>query len=430
MNSPPTGRKEVRVKVGDDSDDTIATAIIAERKRGGQVFVVVPFVRDVAPTRNRILNIVPGLRVIEAHGRHTDLEDRIDQFSTQAADVLVATTVIENGIDMPNVNTIIVLQADRFGISALYQLRGRVGRCDRQAFAFFLKATDKVITAEAEVRLEHIQIFSALGSGYDLSRRDMEMRGYGTIFGAEQSGSKDVGIDLQTEIMREALDELQKKIFMPVQVARVDLGTDLELLATALMGPMPEQATVEALLRWESRLAAIVLKRAFASSAGDVLRELRAFDEALGPDDIAALLKRWITSVPTADDDLDVPMGHQLFELAKRKILSMHCRQLGITDVFKDAEGRIVLSFDTYLAHEKWSAACMAGSAVLGATLSYHADGYLETKQQFEETRSIPHALLDAVTQLELRARAMMKDTLAGDSEADFDKVVNKVDGA
>ena len=430
MNSPPAGRKEVQVKVGDDSDAIIAKAIVAERKRGGQVFVVVPFVRDVAPTRNRILRIVPGLRVIEAHGRHTDLEDRIDQFSTQAADVLVATTIIENGIDMPNVNTIIVLQADRFGISALYQLRGRVGRCDRQAFAFFLRATDKVVTLEAETRLAYIQTITALGSGYDLSRRDMEMRGYGTIFGAEQSGSKDVGIDLQTEILRGALDELQEKIFMPVQVARVDLGTDLELLATALVGPMPEQTDVEALLRWESRLAAVVLKRAFPSSADDVLRELRAFNGASGPDDVAALLKRWMAAMPTAADDPEVPVGPQLFELAKRKLLSMHCRQLGVTDIYKDAEGRIVLSFDSYLTHEKWSAACTAGSVVLGATLSHHADGYLQTKQQFEETRSIPHALLDTVTQLELRARAMMKNILVDDSDADLDEVVAEVDGA
>lgn len=157
MNSPPSGRKEVKVKVGRDEDEVIVCAIADEIKREGQVFVVVPFVSDVGPTCNRIMGLISGIRVIDAHGRHEDLEDRIDAFSRRQADVLVSTTVIENGIDMPNVNTIIVLSANRFGMSSLYQLRGRVGRSTRQAYAFFLyNATS--LSIEAETRLIYLKV--------------------------------------------------------------------------------------------------------------------------------------------------------------------------------------------------------------------------------------------------------------------------------
>lgn len=191
----------------------IEEAIEKERAREGQVFVIVPFVKNVGPTRERLEELIPDLRVIEAHGQHEDLEDRIDAFSSTRADVLVATTVVENGIDMPNVNTIIVLDADRFGMSALYQLRGRVGRSSRQAFALFM--TNKTsLTVEAETRLTYLRTFTRLGSGYDLSRRDMDMRGYGTIFGSEQSGTKDVGVDLQAVLLKNALEELKKSFIL------------------------------------------------------------------------------------------------------------------------------------------------------------------------------------------------------------------------
>lgn len=161
MNSPPSGRKEVKVTVGRDEDEVIISAITQEIGREGQVFVVVPFVSDVRPTCERIEDLVAGVRVIEAHGRHEDLEDRIDAFSRRQADVLVSTTVIENGIDMPNVNTIVVLSANRFGMSSLYQLRGRVGRSSAQAFAYFLHNATS-LSVEAETRLIYLKVTSLL----------------------------------------------------------------------------------------------------------------------------------------------------------------------------------------------------------------------------------------------------------------------------
>ena len=408
MNSPPTGRKEVKVRVGPDLDSTIVNAIEQERARSGQVFVVVPFVKDVAPTTNRLLHRIPGLRVIEAHGRHTDLEDRIDRFSSREADVLVATTVIENGIDMPNVNTIVVLQADRFGISALYQLRGRVGRSKTQAYAYFLKTANKEITIEAETRLIYLETFTALGSGYDLSRRDMEMRGYGTIFGAEQSGSKDVGIDLQTELLKATLEELQERLFLPVQVTRVDLGTDIELLGTTLLGALPSHTDVAALLQWEKMLAAVVIKQAFPGSESSLLHEQKAFDEVASAQEVAELLKKWMAVIP---DEQAPSVGPRLFEIAKRKLLSFTCMLLGVQEVYQNEEGRIVLSFESYLAKEKWKKVCSYDGSV-DKLFRHHPDGYLETMHPIKDIRVTSNTLISAVSKLEQHASKMMREVL------------------
>ena len=224
MQSPPKGRKEVMVSVGEENKATIREAIQKEAERGGQAFVVVPLIKDIVPAEEMLAKLLPDIKCITAHGEHADLQERVDSFSlNRDATVLIATTVIENGVDMPNVNTIIVLNANRFGMSALYQLRGRVGRSTRQvvkyklidysslryslicqifvqllinlllsdipfieelrfhyqAYAYFMVKPQISITTEAEARLIYVQTFTALGSGYDLACRDMEMRGAG-----------------------------------------------------------------------------------------------------------------------------------------------------------------------------------------------------------------------------------------------------------
>jgi transcription-repair coupling factor (superfamily II helicase) len=168
MASPPRGRLEVKVNVSIDDDALLVRALTEEIARNGQAFVVVPFVRDIDPTKARLLTLLPNLRIIEAHGQHDDLEARIELFTSRSADVLLATTVIENGIDMPNVNTIVVLDADRFGMSALYQLRGRVGRSTRQAYAYFM-TNGTAISVEAEARLMYVKVtfFSFPFTSYD-----------------------------------------------------------------------------------------------------------------------------------------------------------------------------------------------------------------------------------------------------------------------
>lgn len=274
MNSPPKGRKEVQVYVGATDYAVLKKAIEAEVNRGGQVFVVVPFISEITPVHEKIREVLPQITVLEAHGQLASLEERILAFTQRQGDVLLSTAVIENGIDMPNVNTIIVLNADKFGMSALYQLRGRVGRSSKQAYAYFMTNMTSV-TVESESRLIYIKTFTALGSGYELSRRDMEMRGYGTIFGKDQSGSKDVGIDLQTSILNQALKDIEMELIIPIPECRVQFALDIEGFGESNCGAMPgpragtlaenAQETIEWLslqsevTRWETDMAQKVI---------------------------------------------------------------------------------------------------------------------------------------------------------------------------
>jgi transcription-repair coupling factor (superfamily II helicase) len=258
MNSPPAGRKAVNVTVCRDQDAVLVDAIAFELARDGQVFIVVPFVADVDPTCSRLQQLMPDVSIIDAHGRHDDLEDRIDQFSRREADVLVCTTVIENGIDLPNVNTIVVLSANRFGMSSLYQLRGRVGRSSKQAYAYFMTNVTS-LTIEAETRLMFLKTLTALGSGYELSRRDMEMRGYGTIFGTDQSGAKDVGLDLQAAILKDAVDTLKEEQIIAVPDCRIELGLPIETAFVSSLGLLPSSESLNAVAIWEAQLAEIIL---------------------------------------------------------------------------------------------------------------------------------------------------------------------------
>jgi transcription-repair coupling factor (superfamily II helicase) len=310
MNSPPKGRKEVVTKVGRLSDADLVAAIKGEVERGGQVFVVCPLIEQVMTEFDRLEALLASTlspnRICMAHGRMEDLEQRIDQFATRKFDVLVATTVIESGIDMPNVNTMIVLYAERFGIAQLYQLRGRVGRSDRQAFAYFCPNSTS-LSVEAEQRLEYINTFTALGSGYDLSRRDMEMRGHGTIFGSEQSGARDVGLDLQSEILAEAVEQLRKDSVIGAAETRLALNTKLEALGKGVAGPLPETSDLMGVSRWEGRLASALLLKWLGTSdeSNDVAR--RFLTAASGAKELRALLTQLKSKhkrIPTLVGDL------------------------------------------------------------------------------------------------------------------------------
>lgn len=311
MNSPPKGRKEVVTKVGRLGDAELVAAIKAEVERGGQVFVVCPLIEQVLTEFDRLEDLLASTlapnRICMAHGRMEDLEQRIDQFATRKFDVLVATTVIESGIDMPNVNTMIVLYAERFGIAQLYQLRGRVGRSDRQAFAYFCPNSTS-LSVEAEQRLEYINTFTALGSGYDLSRRDMEMRGHGTIFGSEQSGARDVGLDLQSEILAEAVEQLKKDSVIGAAETRLALNTKLEALGKGVAGLLPERSDLMGVSRWEGRLASALLLKWLGPGSEEANDAVRKFlTAASGAKELRALLtqlKSKHKKIPTLVSDL------------------------------------------------------------------------------------------------------------------------------
>lgn len=208
INTPPQKRLPVQTYVVEESETLIRDAVIREISRGGQVFILYNRVESIASFAANICRIIPEAKVTYAHGRmdRDRLENSVFSFYRGETNVLVTTTIIENGIDLPNANTIIVIDSDRLGISQLYQLRGRVGRGSRLAQAYFTFKGEKVLTSDATERLKAIMKFTELGSGFKIAMRDLEIRGAGNVLGAEQHGHMDkVGYELYSKLLKEEL---------------------------------------------------------------------------------------------------------------------------------------------------------------------------------------------------------------------------------
>lgn len=209
IETPPENRFPIQTYVMEYNGSLVTEAIERELARGGQVYFLYNRVEDIARKAEEISMLVPDARVTYAHGQMTEqeLEAVMFGFLEGEYDVLVSTTIIETGVDIPNVNTLIVNEADRMGLSQLYQLRGRVGRSNRVAYAFFTYRKDKVLTEVAEKRLQSIKEFTELGSGFKIAMRDLSIRGAGNILGAQQHGFIDsVGFDLYSQMLKEAVD--------------------------------------------------------------------------------------------------------------------------------------------------------------------------------------------------------------------------------
>ncbi len=206
INTPPSHRLPVQTYVVEESETLIRDAVLREIARGGQVFILYNRVESISEFAGKVSRIVPEAKVVYAHGRMDKnlLEGNVIAFYRGERNVLVTTTIIENGIDLPNANTMIVIDADRLGISQLYQLRGRVGRGSRLASAYFTFKPEKVMTADAAERLKAVMQFTELGSGFKIAMRDLEIRGAGNVLGAEQHGHMDkVGYELYSKILKE-----------------------------------------------------------------------------------------------------------------------------------------------------------------------------------------------------------------------------------
>jgi len=227
IQSPPKERLPVETYVVEGTDSLIADAISREVNRGGQVFVVYNRVETIDGFASKLKQLLPDVKFVVAHGqmKESDLEQKIYDFTTGKYDVLVSTTIIENGIDIPNANTLIVYDADCFGLSQLYQLRGRVGRSNRRAFAYFMYKENKVLTTDAYKRLNAVLEYTELGSGFKIAMRDLEIRGAGNIIGKEQHGHMEkVGYDMYCKLLAEAVAEIkgireEKKIETEIDVA-------------------------------------------------------------------------------------------------------------------------------------------------------------------------------------------------------------------
>ena len=212
LATPPLNRHPIETVIGEFNEERIAEAVRREVARGGQVFFLHNRIETLKETRVMLERIVPEMMVETAHGRMSghELEDSMRRFIHGGFHVLVSTTIIENGIDIPNVNTIIIDRADMYGVSQLYQLRGRVGRSDRVARAYLFYPAEHMISELAMKRLQVISDFTELGSGFKIALKDMEIRGAGNLLGREQSGDiYAVGFDLYVTLLDEAVRRLE-----------------------------------------------------------------------------------------------------------------------------------------------------------------------------------------------------------------------------
>jgi transcription-repair coupling factor (superfamily II helicase) len=243
INTPPPNRQPIQTEVRVFQEDFIRDAIYFETERGGQVFFIHNRIQGLGEMAAIIRGLCPDLSVGFAHGQLEghELEERILDFIDRKYDVLVCTNIVESGVDIPNVNTIIVNNAHQFGLSDLHQLRGRVGRSNRKAFCYLLAPPISLLPADSRKRLQTLEQHSELGSGFQIAMRDLDIRGAGNMLGGEQSGFMvEIGFEMYQKILDEAIRELKRSDFRDVfkeEISREDdfvrdctIDTDLEIL--------------------------------------------------------------------------------------------------------------------------------------------------------------------------------------------------------
>lgn len=242
INTPPPNRQPVDTKLVSFSEEVFRDAIAYEVARGGQVFVVNNRIENIKEIAGMVQRLCPDVKVLIAHGqmKGDELEQRMMAFVEGEYDVLIATTIIESGLDIPNANTIIINNANHFGLSDLHQMRGRVGRSNKKAFCYLMAPPMHSLTPEARKRLTAIEQFSDLGSGFNIAMRDLDIRGAGNLLGGEQSGFiSEIGFDMYQKILQEAIDELKETDFKELYKEELEnkdfvrdcqLETDMEIM--------------------------------------------------------------------------------------------------------------------------------------------------------------------------------------------------------
>ncbi len=212
ISTPPVNRLAIRTFVIEWDNVVLIDALLREKNRGGQIFVVCPRVKDIDNLYDRIVKMVPDMSISVAHGQMkiNELDKSINDFSEGKVDILISTNIIESGIDIPNANTMIIHKSDMFGLSQLYQLRGRVGRGKQRAYAYFTIDKNKILLKKSQQRLDVIKTLDNLGAGFSLASYDMDIRGAGNLLGDEQSGQiKEVGVELYQDMLRDAVNSFR-----------------------------------------------------------------------------------------------------------------------------------------------------------------------------------------------------------------------------
>ena len=267
--SPPVDRLAVRTFVSPFDPLVVREALLRERYRGGQCFYVCPRIEDLAGQKEFLERHVPEMKVTVAHGQmpSTVLDDIMSAFYDGKYDLLLSTTIVESGLDIPNANTLIVHRADRFGLSQLYQLRGRVGRSKVRAYALFTLPAERKITVQAEQRLKVLQSLDTLGAGFQLASHDLDLRGAGNLLGEEQSGHiKEVGFELYQQMLEEAVASLKAGITAPV----ADKWSPQITIGTPVMIPEDYVADLPVRLALYRRLAEIEDEREIESFGAEM----------------------------------------------------------------------------------------------------------------------------------------------------------------
>ncbi|MEW5957692.1 MAG: transcription-repair coupling factor [Chloroflexota bacterium] len=324
IDTPPEERIPIRTTITDYDENLIRTAILRELDRGGQVFYVYNRVMGIEQKANRMRSLVPESRVVVGHGQMSErqLERVMIDFVAGESDVLVSTTIIENGLDMPNVNTIIIDRADRMGLAQLYQLRGRVGRGAVQAHAYLLTPKDYKLNTDAQKRLDAIAEASELGAGFRIAMRDLEIRGAGELLGARQHGHiAAVGFDLYTRLLAQAVREMRGE--SPQLVTGAEASTYLNPLSDGIQInlPIPAYISEDYLPEEKMRLR--------------LYRRLAGLTSLTGIDDMARELKDRFGAMPE-------PVANLLYQL-KLKLLAM---EAGVKAIVTET-GQIVIRADS-----------------------------------------------------------------------------------
>ena len=268
--SPPIDRRAIETYVFPNDPLVVKEALLRERHRGGQSFYVVPRISDIEDIEEYFKEFIPEINYITVHGQmpSKQIEDRINDFYMGSYDVLISTTIIESGLDIPNANTLIIHRSDMFGLSQLYQIRGRVGRSKVKAYAYLTYKEHKKLGKNALKRLEVLQSLDSLGAGFNLASYDLEIRGSGNLLGEEQSGQiKEVGIELYQNMLEETIDELKNT----TQKSKNNQWSPKISLPLSIL--IPEDYISDLTIRMEiyKRLSSIILEEEIDEIAAELI---------------------------------------------------------------------------------------------------------------------------------------------------------------
>ena len=358
ITTPPPLRRSIKTHLCPIDYETIRSAITQELDRGGQIFYVVPKISGINDIAEKLKKIIPKIKIIIAHGQMEEglLENSMVAFNAGEADLMLCTTIIESGLDIPRVNTILIEDSHTFGLAQLYQLRGRVGRSGIQAHAWLFYPSNKILNDSSRKRLRAIQEFADLGSGYQLAMRDMEIRGVGNILGFQQSGQMElIGFDLYMEILQESLAEMQGQEIPHVDDTQIDLAvtafipgdwiTDSQEKISAYRQATrcnSEEELIDLVLLWTDRYGKIPPA---VETLFQILR-IKLLAKKLGISRISKIDKHIVMETPMNKNTFsllreglpDQLKPRLIFKESKSKYSELIARGLGILDIEKQLE--------------------------------------------------------------------------------------------